>query len=233
MRARGIRIATLGVLGVLLAFAATATARPAHRYSGVVPDNPTHARLHPPALARVANLPYGGGLVMHSNRTHLIFWQPTLSGLSFDPGYIGLVERFEANVAHDSHLPTNIYGLTGQYSDMSGVAQYDSTYAGAILDGDPLPGERLLGARGPPDQHRPRVGRVPHRRAARERDSRRSSAATTSRRQAGTCTSSSLRGASGAARTRVRPGARSAGPTMLSPTAATTRRRPTHRSCTR
>lgn len=108
-----------------------------HRFSGVVPDGPRH-HTHPPR-AHVANLPYGNGSVLHSNRTHLIFWAPAGSGLSFDPGYVPLVETFMTGVARDSHLPTNVYSLTGQYTDGGGAAQYASTYAGALIDTNPLP----------------------------------------------------------------------------------------------
>ncbi len=114
----------------------TASAR-VHRFSGVVPDGLRHRHRAP--IAHAANLPYGNGSVLHTNRTHLIFWAPTGSGLSFDPGYVALIDTFMAGVAHDSHLPTNVYSLTGQYTDGRGPAQYASTYAGAILDSDPLP----------------------------------------------------------------------------------------------
>ena len=43
------------------------------------------------------------------------------------------------NVAADSHQPTNVYGLSGQYSDAGGPAAYNSTYGGAVLGTDPLP----------------------------------------------------------------------------------------------
>jgi len=86
-----------------------------------------------------ANLPYGGGPVLHSNRTHVIFWQPAGSGLTFDPGYEALIETFLSNVAAASHESTNVYGLTGQYTDAHGAAAYDSRYGGAVLATDPLP----------------------------------------------------------------------------------------------
>jgi hypothetical protein len=94
-----------------------------------------------PARARAANLPYGGGPVMHSNRTHVIFWAPAGSGLAFDPGYTTLVAQFLGRVAAASHSPDNVYGLTGQYSDRSGPAAYDSRYRGSVLDSDPLPAD--------------------------------------------------------------------------------------------
>ena len=77
--------------------------------------------------------------MLHSNRTHVIFWEPAGSGLSFDPGYESLIETFLIDVAADSHRTTNVYGLSGQYRDSDGPAAYDSTYGGAVLANDPLP----------------------------------------------------------------------------------------------
>lgn len=110
-----------------------------HRIGGLLPDIPS--RHTPPRryAIRAANVPYGGGPVLHSNRTHVIFWEPSGSGLSFDPGYEALIERFLGQVAADSHLTTNVYGLSGQYRDASGPAAYNSTYGGAVVDTAPLP----------------------------------------------------------------------------------------------
>jgi PKD domain len=106
-------------------------------FAGVVPDIASGSRPRP--IAHLAGLGYRGGPVLHSNRTHLIFWEPSGSGLSFDPGYQSLIERFMTDVAADSHLPTNVYGLSGQYRDSLGPAAYASSYRGAVLDTDPLP----------------------------------------------------------------------------------------------
>jgi PKD domain-containing protein len=124
-------------LGALLVLAPAAGAK--KFFGGVVPDLVTGGRVHAQPLAHAANLPYGGGPVLHSNRTHVIFWQPSGSGLGFDGGYTALVDRFLADVAADSHRPTNPYGLSGQYTDSSGPAAYQSTFAGSILDTDALP----------------------------------------------------------------------------------------------
>ena len=120
--------------------AATHAAAPAKAVGGLVPDVPTGGHLRRPPTARIAsNLPYGGGPVLHSNRTHLIFWQPAGSGLTYDPGYEAQAETFLSNVAADSRKPTNVYGLSGQYTDSAGPAAYDTTYGGAVLATDPLP----------------------------------------------------------------------------------------------
>ncbi|MGI8864261.1 MAG: PKD domain-containing protein [Solirubrobacteraceae bacterium] len=137
------------VLAALLALTATATttvsasanAAARHKtFGGVIADLPTAGQLHRSPLARIAaGLPYGGGPVLHANRTHVIFWQPAGSGLSYDPGYQLLVETFLANVAADSRKPTNPYGLSGQYRDSVGPATYASTFGGSVTAADPLP----------------------------------------------------------------------------------------------
>ena len=111
----------------------------AHRFGGTVRDVPTGAVTAHIASDRHGNLPYGGGPVLHSNRTHVIFWVPSGSGLALDPGYQSLVETFLIDVAADSHRSGNVYGLSGQYTDASGPAAYDSTYGGAVSATDPLP----------------------------------------------------------------------------------------------
>jgi PKD domain-containing protein len=123
-------------LGALVALAPAAQAK---TFAGMIPDVPTGTHLPPPLLAHVANVPYGGGEVLHSNRTHLIFWAPAGSGLTFDPGYESLIETFLKNVAAASHSPTNVYGLTGQYTDSGGPAAYNSVYGGAVLATDRSP----------------------------------------------------------------------------------------------
>ncbi len=125
------------VLAAAFTFCAAAQARPP---AGLVPDSGAHvARIRRAPDAHQANLPYGGGPVLHWNRTHVIFWQPAGSGLSFDPGYESLVISFLRNVAAASHNGTNVYGLTGQYRDARGPATYASVYGGSVLDSDPLP----------------------------------------------------------------------------------------------
>jgi hypothetical protein len=108
----------------------------------LAPDVPsgTQVQIGHPANARgAADLPYSGGRVLHSNRTHPIFWEPAGSGLTFEPGYESTVETFLIDVAADSHKTTNVYSLSGQYTDSAGPAAYESTYGGAVVDTDPLP----------------------------------------------------------------------------------------------
>jgi hypothetical protein len=76
---------------------------------------------------------------MQSNTTHVIFWNPSNLGLSWEPGYRELIGGFLANVAADSGRPTNVFSLTPQYADSAGPAAYSSSFAGALDDGDPAP----------------------------------------------------------------------------------------------
>ena len=137
--------AGLAVMALALVIPAAAQA---HLISGMVGDVPAGAHVnttsgsypHITSLPmREADLPYNGGPVLHSNRTHPIFWQPAGSNLAFEPGYESLIEKFLIDVAADSHTTNNVYGLSGQYTDGSGPAAYESTYGGAVLDTDPLP----------------------------------------------------------------------------------------------
>jgi len=109
---RVVALAAMIVLATTATTAATAALTPVSADAtlrGVVPDIPTGGHLKRRPLARIANLPDGGGIVLHSNRTHLIFWAPAGSGLGFDAGYQQQLEMFLVRVAHDSRLPTNVY----------------------------------------------------------------------------------------------------------------------------
>jgi PKD domain len=127
-------IIAAGALGVVPA------AAHANWAAGLTRDRAARsARTAPARIATAYTVPYGGGPVLHSNRTHLIFWQPAGSGLTFDPGYQDLIETFMRNVAAASHSTTSVYGLTGQYTDNDGAAAYASTYGGAVTATDKLP----------------------------------------------------------------------------------------------
>jgi hypothetical protein len=93
-----------------------------------------------PGLGTGPPVGYGNGPVLTSNRTHIIFWAPSGSYLSFDPGYRPLVAQFLRDVALASHRTSNVFALTGQYTDSSGrPAAYASRYGGAVLDTERLP----------------------------------------------------------------------------------------------
>ena len=132
---RAAALAGLTALAVL----AAAPGASAHGIGGLVPDVASGAHLSHAPMARVAGLFWGDGPVLHSNRTHVVFWVPSGSTLAYDPGYEPLVARFLTQVAADSHHATNVYGLSGQYSDANGPAAYDSRFDGAVVATDPLP----------------------------------------------------------------------------------------------
>ena len=83
-----------------------------------------------------ATLQYYGGRVLHTNETYLVFWDPANQ---LDPSYKAVIEQYMSDVAADSGQPTNPYSVLTQYGDHSGPIQYQSTYAGAIVDSDPYP----------------------------------------------------------------------------------------------
>jgi hypothetical protein len=134
---------------VVLALALLAPADAfARRYPVIeTPDLATPASAAAPMggpLATVASIPYQGGPVLHHNRTHVIFWQPDGSGLTFDPGYEATVNQFFTDVAAMSHSTSVELGITGQYGDGGGPAAYDSSYAGSVVDTDPLPANQCV-----------------------------------------------------------------------------------------
>jgi PKD domain len=128
-----------GVGAVVALVLCVASGAQAKTFGGVVPDALTGAHVHLSLAARIANVSSLGGPVLHSNRTHLIFWTPSGSALGYDPGYASAIEIFLARVAADSRKTTNAYGLTGQYTDSQGPAAYSSTYGGAVVATNPLP----------------------------------------------------------------------------------------------
>ena len=134
----------IAVALVCAAFMLAPAAQAKHWLGGVVPDVaasdvPTGSHALATPRAGIANLSYQGGPVLHSNRTHVVFWQPAGSGLAFDRGYEALVKRFLKDVAADSHRTTNVYSISGQYRDGQRPAAYASTFGGAVVAKDRLP----------------------------------------------------------------------------------------------
>ena len=87
------------------------------------------------------NLDYNGGPVMSSNTNYTIVWNPSnYTKTPFQTGYVGGVNQFLTDVAHESGLHTNSDSVSTQYNDSAGqVAAYNSTYGGSFTDTDPLP----------------------------------------------------------------------------------------------
>ena len=130
------------IAGAIAMFGAAAQGAGAYVPSGAVPDVPTGTPgpqiVHPPGAP---NLDWQGGPVMHTNRTYVIYWNPSnctfnSAPCAYDSGYQALVNGFLTNVAADSHKATNVYALTGQYGDSTGRAFYDSRFVAAVQDGD-------------------------------------------------------------------------------------------------
>jgi hypothetical protein len=132
-------LASAVAVAAVAALIAVAPAVAQARFIDLTPDVPSGAHSHIAMNQKAPTLPYNGGPVINSNRTHPIFWEPAGSGLTFDPGYESLIETFLIDVAADSHKTTNVYSLSGQYTDSNGPAAYDSTYGGAVVDNDALP----------------------------------------------------------------------------------------------
>lgn len=59
--------------------------------------------------------------------------------LTFDTSYQTVINRYFADVAHDSGSANNVYSVATQYSDGSGHVQYRSTFGGSYVSHDPLP----------------------------------------------------------------------------------------------
>src|SRR3954462_2167790 len=119
---------------------------------------PATARAHvPPAAARILGqvpalhgagltsglgpLQYNGGPIMATNPAYAIYWVPP--GYTVSAGYTSLIDRFLGDVAADSGKTSNVYWSDTQYSQGSGSSrtpvQYRSTFAGSVLDTNPLP----------------------------------------------------------------------------------------------
>jgi hypothetical protein len=115
-------IATLAVALALLVPAATATGSGGTlqlRPAGVVPHL---------TAAQSAK---------HGLSKPLAFAAPSF--LTFDASYTSLINRYFADVAHDSGLATNVYSTDPQYTDGTGGAQYASTFGNSVIARDPLP----------------------------------------------------------------------------------------------
>src|SRR5215472_9822051 len=85
------------------------------------------------------NMDYNGGPVMPSNTDYMVLWSP--AGLSAYPaGYVSGLVTFFTDLAHDSGGHQNVDSVSAQYNDLTGaLAQYQTTFGGALLDADPYP----------------------------------------------------------------------------------------------
>ena len=90
-----------------------------------------------PRLGLSTNLRYHNGPVEHTNTVYAIYWVP--SGYTTSANYRTLIDGFFTNVAAASGSTGNVYYSDTQYYDGSGNVQYNSHFAGSILDTNPLP----------------------------------------------------------------------------------------------
>jgi PKD repeat protein len=116
----------------------------AHRIRGVVPARRLARTLHLRARAASASsLIYNNGSVMHSSTTYAIYWLP--SGYQYgstsadSTSFESIVNGYLANVATDSGSRTNVYASDAQYTDGTGRAAYQSTFAASVVDTHAFP----------------------------------------------------------------------------------------------
>ena len=86
---------------------------------------------------------YHGGPVMHSTTTHVVYWDPSKE---FSATTRGIIDGFFSNVARDSGRASNVFGVTGQYTDGSGNAAYNATFGGSRVDEAAYPSAEICTA---------------------------------------------------------------------------------------
>src|SRR6476646_8660396 len=92
-----------------------------------------------PFDAFFSNLDYNGGPVMQSNTNYAVYWRPS-GAPAYPSDYQGGVNQFFEDLAHDSGGHANVDSVATQYNDAAGqFAEYDSHFAGALIDTDPYP----------------------------------------------------------------------------------------------
>jgi PKD repeat protein len=135
----GLGLLALALLALPVSPAAALRVADSHgRVHGITLRDGAHA----PAIRTAAtpfatgDLVWGGGAVMHSNRTHTVYWDPSAT---IPTGYRSAIDGFLQNVAADSGKQTNVYSVGTQYYDGSGNLSYSSTFGGALTDTDAYP----------------------------------------------------------------------------------------------
>jgi virginiamycin B lyase len=94
------------------------------------------------------NLAYRGGPIMHSETTHLVFWEAP--GYHTAGAYKATLAQYLQDVAAASGERNNVYWLLTQYCDKSGPAAYQQSFAGTLVDSAPYPNKKCPGTAGPP-----------------------------------------------------------------------------------
>ncbi len=125
------------------------------RTVGYQPPRSQGAAAAKQASAESKRLVYHGGPVMTSNTNYPLYWSPS-GEAAYPAGYISGIDRWFADLAHDSGGLLNTDSILVQYGDTEGgFGYYNSHFGGAAHRHRSLSGRRL--------QSR---GRLPHRRTA-------------------------------------------------------------------
>jgi len=86
-----------------------------------------------------SNVDYNGGPVMASNANYAFYWYPA-GAPAYPSDYQAGVNQYLEDLAQDSSGHENVDSVAAQYNDADGeFANYDSQFAGAIVDTDPYP----------------------------------------------------------------------------------------------
>jgi hypothetical protein len=91
------------------------------------------------------NLTYFGGPVLHSSDPYIVFWMP--AGESISAASRELIERYVSDVAADSSMASDVFGVLRQYYDRTGFADARQTFDPArqvILDTHEYPAREGL-----------------------------------------------------------------------------------------
>jgi PKD repeat protein len=81
------------------------------------------------------NLDYNGGPVMPSNTNFTVYWRPEGFSTNYPAGYKEGVNRYLADLAHDSGGNQNVDSVSTQYNDAAGeFANYESHFGGELID---------------------------------------------------------------------------------------------------
>jgi hypothetical protein len=107
---------------------------------------PVHGIGRAAAGAGTGKLEYHGGPVMSSNTNYTLYWAPA-GAPEYPAEYQSGVNRYLEDLAHDSGGEQNVDSVATQYSDSAGeFANYDSHFAGALIDTDPYPANGCVAA---------------------------------------------------------------------------------------
>jgi PKD repeat protein len=110
---------------------ALARARP--QLAGAAPSPGGAAAVRPFDQAPGGGKPltWQGGPVMHSNTTRVVYWDPNKE---FTSTTKAVIASYVSDVASDSGLASNVYGVDAQFTDATGNAAYKSSTVTALVD---------------------------------------------------------------------------------------------------